>query len=68
MTIWLSDDPPDVDDVDDRLGNFDAFLTEAQADGLDGVDTDPSYQIPMIVDPDRRRGPRRRSSSPSSRK
>ena len=45
------DDPPDVDDVDDRLGNFDAFLTEAQADGLDGVDTDPSYQIPMIAIP-----------------
>ncbi len=37
----------DDDAVEDRLGSYDAFLAEAQADGFDGAD--PSYQLPMVV-------------------
>jgi Transmembrane domain of unknown function (DUF3566) len=40
-----------ADDVDGRLGSFDAFLTEAQANHVDVADTDPSYQLPMVVTP-----------------
>ena len=37
------------DDVDGRLGSFDEFLSEAQANHVDVADTDPSYQLPMVV-------------------
>ena len=47
------DEDDDLDDADDdveqRLGSFDAFLAEAQANHHDGVGSDPSYQLPMVV-------------------
>ena len=50
-----ADPDPDLDDSDptgDRLGRFDAFLTEAQADhadDLDGADDSDSYELPKII-------------------
>ena len=44
------DDAFDTDgDIDERLGRFDAFLTEAQSEPAENADADPSYQLPMIV-------------------
>ena len=48
--IDIADDEDlELDDVEGRLGSFDAFLAEAQADHVDGAETDPSYQLPRVV-------------------